>query len=59
MGLLGKALLGAVKGSAFFLQHGGCESFYAGIDKLSQAASQAALKKAEEASRKNNVADEE
>ena len=41
MGLLGKVVKGVVKGSWFFVQHGGAESFYAGVDKLSQAASQA------------------
>ena len=49
MGLLGKALKGAVKGSFFFAQHGGAETFYAAINKASQAASQAILSAAEKA----------
>ena len=49
MGLLGKALKGAVKGSLFFVQHGGAETFYAGINKVSQAASQTILSAAEKA----------
>ena len=53
MGLLGKALLGAAKGTVFFLNHGGCDTFYAGVDKLSRAASSAVLNAAEEMNRKS------
>ena len=49
MGLLGKALKGSVKGFVFFVQHGGAETFYAAINKASQAASQAILSAAEKA----------
>ena len=50
MGVLGSLLTGLVKGSWFFVNHGGADSFYAGVNKVSQAAS-ATLRSAVEESK--------
>jgi len=50
LGILGKALWGAAKGSLFFVQHGGYETFQAGMNKLGTAINQTVEAKLNESS---------